>query len=161
MLHLFFSLAYNVFTKRGVYLKTYPELSEVDLQKLRTVLCECGVCSSYVKAKKLTSNRKAVYDSFCKYKKLFNGDQVALLSDVFCIYDLYIASLISDLDDKTSIQNDTTEERRSRGKGKKPNKVSFMLRLEPLQLQRLKDLGGDMSKHIRSAIDAYLLSKDG
>jgi hypothetical protein len=43
-----------------------------------------------------------------------------------------------------------------RGPGVKPPKKQVPVRLDPSQLDGLKALGGNMSKHIRLAVDAYL-----
>lgn len=43
-----------------------------------------------------------------------------------------------------------------RGPGAKPPKKQIPVRLEPAQLDGLKALGGNVSKHVRLAVDAYL-----
>jgi len=48
-----------------------------------------------------------------------------------------------------------------RGKGKKPSKVLFQIRLEQTQVDGLKALGGNSSAHIRAAIDEYLKKSGG
>lgn len=49
--------------------------------------------------------------------------------------------------------------KRVRGEGKKPKKSTIMVRFEPIQLERLKQLGGNVSNHIRAAVDSYLDAK--
>lgn len=51
--------------------------------------------------------------------------------------------------------NETTK--RVRGKGKKPKKVMYPVRLDQEQLNQLKELGGNVSNHVRQAIKEYLL----
>ncbi len=48
-----------------------------------------------------------------------------------------------------------------RGKGKKPSKVLQQVRLDQLQIDGLKALGGNISNHIRLAIGQYLKCKGG
>jgi hypothetical protein len=43
-----------------------------------------------------------------------------------------------------------------RGPGVKPPKKQVPVRFEPYQLEGLRALGGNISKHIRLAVDAYL-----
>lgn len=48
-----------------------------------------------------------------------------------------------------------------RGPGAKPPKKQIPVRLDTTQLDGLKALGGNMSKHIRLAVDAYLKNSEG
>lgn len=142
-----------------------PNLSLDQLKRLRKVLVEYGFFESSIQASKFTA-----YSYQCKETslKFFNENNVpASLKDIAELYNFSPKRKLPLSDDN---QNDipdlsynetacTKTQLKGRGKGKKPSKVMYPVRFEELQIQNLKGLGGNVSMHIRNAVEQYILSQ--
>lgn len=143
-------------------METFPQLTKEQLKRLRLALVENGLAKNSLQAKKNTSSWKSCKDQFLN---LVNFSDVFGIED---IADLYIVDELpmetKSIDKKADNQGSDNPGqdhfiKRVRGKGKSPVKLMYPVRLEFDQLERLKQLGGNVSGHIRRAIDAYLSSK--
>jgi uncharacterized protein (DUF4415 family) len=138
-------------------MEKYPKLSSEQLKRLRKALVDREVAKSLTHASKLTSDLRR-----CKHQaiNLFLSSGIDGLEDISALYE--VPELENDakpIDEKNAVLEKVLESKRRRGKAKKPVKVMYPIRLESEQLEQLKALGGQVSAHIRSAIEAYLQSK--
>jgi hypothetical protein len=150
-------LLYSVYTKKEGVMEEYPKLSSEQLKRLRKALVDSEIAKSFTHASKLTSDLRR-----CKQQaiKLFLSCGIDGLEDISALYE--VPELENDTKpavEKNAIIEELSDSKRRRGKAKKPVKVMYPIRLESEQLEQLKALGGQVSAHIRSAIEAYLLSK--
>lgn len=143
-------------------MEKYPELSKDQVSRLQSELIRLGYAKNGVQARKMTSSWKRCKEVAVDICAMYDGYEVSSLDDIFDLYlvdDVFESKPIDKEKELVQIvSGDNEVKRRSRGKGKKPEKVMYPIRLEVDQLTRLKDLGGNVSAHIRRAIDAYLSS---
>ena len=130
---------------------TYPKLSKSQLKRLRTILIHYKMAKTPSKARDMTSNN-------IKCKKI--------AIELFTYYG--VPKLIEDIADLYVVEEDPIKEekptkkikiKKGRGPGKKPKKVMYPVRFEAHQLSSLKDLGGNVSSHIREAVNRYIVYK--
>jgi hypothetical protein len=130
-----------------------PVLSKDQLKRLHHFMEQSGYVASLSAARKITQGpikvKKVVEDMYSNFDDSSHGS----LED---IYDLYLQPDDLNLESKPI---DNKVNRSVRGKGKKENMVLYPVRLEIEQLDNLKQIPGQVSKHIRTAIDVYLESK--
>lgn len=127
------------------------QLSPDQLKRLRSALIAAGVARSPSHARKITSTPS---DCRSRAVSLFSVDGVP--DSLMDISELYSVP-----EKPISIPLPVPEKKRVRGKGLKPAKVMHRLRLDQVQLDALSELGGNISNHIRLAIDQYLKCKGG
>ena len=142
-----------------------PKLSFEQLKRLRKVLVSYKFFENSIQASKFTA-----YSYQCKETslKFFNEHNVPEeLKDISELYGFTPRRKLPILNDVSSHKNcsdstkltKTNKERKGRGKGKKPSKIMYPVRFEEVQIQNLKDLGGNVSMHIRNAVEQYILSQ--
>jgi len=138
-----------------------PVLSKDQLKRLHHFMEQSGYVASLSAARKITQGpiqvKKVVEDIYSTFDDSSDGS----LEDIYGLYlqpdDLNLES--KPIDKKLSEPIDNKVNRSVRGKGKKENMVLYPVRLETEQLDNLKQIPGQVSKHIRTAIDVYLESK--
>jgi len=140
----------------------HPELTQDQLKRFRQFLVDCRYAKSFTVARKMTPDKRSCHETFLK---AFPQASESIMSSIEDILDLYAVE-----DDWFPIPESVVPSvnpvvdskevgKRVRGEGKKPKKSTFLVAFEPIQLERLKQLGGNVSNHIRAAVDSYLDSK--
>lgn len=160
----------------------YPELTPDQLKRFRQFLVDVRFAKSQTDARKMTPDKKSCHEVFLKLMQHVHAgcpyDIVEqLMLPIADVCDLYVVDddlpepLVTKLDQLgpepkellvTKPEPEQPESKpkevvkRVRGGGKKPKKSTFLVAFEPIQLDRLKQLGGNVSNHIRAAVDYYL-----
>lgn len=123
-------------------------LSADQLKRLRSALVRLGLASSLTKARKLTASSDQ-----CRAAAVRIFSEFGVPPGLEDVSDLYV---VEEKPRAVETQNKGLSPKRVRGKGVKPVKVMYRLRLDQVQVDGLKALGGNSSAHIRLAIDEYL-----
>jgi hypothetical protein len=120
-----------------------PLLSLNQLSRLRKALVDYKYVNNAIQSKKITT-----YNYQCSETALAFFKQCGIPSELLDIAKLY----------KVTQKADTTKtiNFKPRGKGRKPSKIMYPVRFEESQLDGLRNLGGNVSKHIRDAVDLYI-----
>jgi post-segregation antitoxin (ccd killing protein) len=121
--------------------------TEDQLKRLRIELLKLGFAKSNSQARKMTSTPTEYREAA---KRLFAWHGVP--SSLDDISDLLV------VEEKPIVLKPV---RKTRGKGVKPAKIMHRLRLDKDLIDRLKLLGGNISAHIRRAIEEYLKKREG
>lgn len=129
------------------------QLSPDQFKRLRSELVRLGFASSLAKARKLTSSPDRCRELAVRVFSTYGVPDT--LADVSALY------VVPEKPEPVEIEPGSGLPKRTRGKGVKPSKVMYRLRLDQVQVDGLKALGGNSSAHIRAAIDEYLKKGGG
>ncbi|WP_374087275.1 hypothetical protein [Methylomicrobium lacus] len=142
-------------------METYLKLTDDQLKRLRLALVESRLAKNALQAKKMTSSWKSCKEQFINLVHWSDASGLEDIAELYVVDDPFDSKPIDEKLDDVPIEHvsDDKPVKRVRGKGKSPSKLMYPVRLENEQLERLKQLGGNVSAHIRAAIDAYLSSK--
>lgn len=131
-------------------------LSKDQLKRLHAALVSFRFAPSLTKARKMTVNPESCRHCAVKLFSMFGvPDGLEDVSDLYIVPDVR-AREASPPTHYHRAAEPVARKVPVRGKGKKPAKVLHNLRIEQSLLDRLRGLGGNVSAHIRIAVDEYL-----
>jgi len=149
-----------------------PKLTVEQTKRFRQWLVKQRFCSSMFQASKQTDSPLKCHKIFLEL--IHDAEDTALeeIEDIMMLYTVDDTNCVHNKDgiqgeiepipsdcvhDNTATEQNITEcVHKKRGKQKKPVMQHYPVRLPVESLERLKDLEGTTSGHIRKAIDRYL-----
>lgn len=164
-----------------------PKLTPEQRKRLCLALLNSNIYPSMQKAKRALSSDLHCRSVFLQYVPFFTDSTLESIHDISLLYaaddiklsnctdnkasnctdDLntrltffdYPDKQISDISNCTDNKLSNCTDKKVRGKQKQPTMTKYDLRISKFVLQRLGQLDGTVSQHIRQAIDNYLNTK--